>query len=69
MKGQRSTEERIAFAPNQADAGTPVEEICRQRVYFVAALRAVNLGHAIEWGKFIIEKTRIVAGSGHRSEL
>ena len=48
MKGQRFTEERIAFAPKQADAGTPVEEICRQMVYSLAALRAVNFGHAIE---------------------
>ncbi len=64
MKGQRFTEERIAFALRQADAGTPVEEICRQMVYSVAALRAVNFGHAIEcrrlWNrvqKFLSYKT------------
>ena len=30
MKRKRFTEEQIAFALRQAEAGTPVEEICRK---------------------------------------
>lgn len=30
MKRERFTEERIAFALRQAEAGTPVEEVCRK---------------------------------------
>ena len=30
MKRRRFTEEQIAFALRQAEAGTPVEEICRK---------------------------------------
>ena len=30
MKRRRFTEERIAFALRQAEAGTPVEEVCRK---------------------------------------
>jgi putative transposase len=30
MKRKRYTDEQIAFAPRQAEAGTQVEEICRK---------------------------------------
>jgi putative transposase len=30
MKRKRSTEEQIAFALRQAEAGAPVEEVCRK---------------------------------------
>jgi putative transposase len=30
MKRKRFTEEQIAFALRQAEAGTPVEEVCRK---------------------------------------
>jgi putative transposase len=30
MKRKRFTEEQIAFASRQAEAGTPVEEVCRK---------------------------------------
>lgn len=30
MKESRYTEEQIAFAPKQAEVGTPVEEVCRK---------------------------------------
>jgi putative transposase len=30
MKRERFTEEQIAFALRQAEAGTPVEEVCRK---------------------------------------
>lgn len=30
MKRERFTEERITFALRQAEAGTPVEEVCRK---------------------------------------
>jgi putative transposase len=31
MKKSRYTEERIAFALRQAESGTPVADVCRQR--------------------------------------
>lgn len=30
MKRKRYTDEQIAYAPRQAEAGTPVAEICRK---------------------------------------
>lgn len=30
MKGKRSTDEQIAYALRQAEAGTPVADVCRQ---------------------------------------
>ena len=30
MKRKRCTDEQVAFAPRQAEAGTPVAEVCRK---------------------------------------
>ncbi len=30
MRRKRFTEEQVAFAPRQAEAGAPVEEVCRK---------------------------------------
>ena len=49
MKKSKFTEERIAFALRQADAGTKVEEVCRQLGISQATFYAWRKKYGAAW--------------------